>query len=74
MPVSLLAFDDVASSSVSFGIFFLLQLSLSSPSVCIWAWELLCPSPADVDSQLFQGKSPTVHLTLVGHAVMVSES
>ena len=35
MPASLLAFVEVVSSGVSFGVLFLLQFSLPSPSVCM---------------------------------------
>ena len=74
MPVGLLAFIEVVSSRVSFGVLFLLQLSLPSLSVCMQVWELLCPSPTGTGSQLFWGWPLTGCLTQVGCAVTVLES
>ena len=62
MPVSLLAFIEVVSSRVSFGVLFLLQLSLP-----------LCPSPTGTGSQLFWGQPLTGCLTRVKCAVTVLE-
>ena len=76
MPMSLLAFVfiEVVSSRTSFGVFLLLQLSLSSPSVPLQVLELSCPSPAGTDSQSHWGRPLTRHLTRVARAVTISES